>query len=437
MSARLGGLVSYDDSDEEDEQQKAPPMRPPPTIPPKPPLRVDTSKPPPGYNRPSVPLFPGVSREPNAPPAGITSSYSDLVERDDRGRIRVAAPRLDDRDDDDEDDRKSKFKKPKTMQLISTGGSGLMAILPKPEGSKKKEEKATEYDSLFQSKKRSEVSSSPTVIVPEVSAIRFQAEQKKAAMLEKYKKKKPEEIQPEVPEDPHYFHRRHYPPAGADYLGLNAGFMPDYHYPAHSSGHPGEQAGADDEEVEWEVDESAYNDSEPSSMGYAHPPRFDSGQLDPSQAEIPGPAYGLQPGAVWTANYKYDDVQQILERPQFPPAGNPRTFKTNDQVHNLIARHEGVEFQQYLNAGNAVNIVDFRADEHIGNARANVMRSLTDQSATPSRPVQVKGKVNKLARAKGQITYLAAQAVARETELQNEWAKGRQTRQMAARKYGF
>ena len=127
----------------------------------------------------------------------------------------------------------------------------------------------------------------------------------------------------------------------------------------------------------------------------------------------------------------------VADRPQFPPAGNQRTFKTNEQVHSLIARHEGVEFQQYLNAGHAVNIVDFRADEHIGNGRANVMRSLTDQSSTPSRPVQVKGKVNKLARQKGQITYLAAQAVARETELQNEWAKNRQTRQMASKKYGF
>ena len=169
-----------------------------------------------------------------------------------------------------------------------------------------------QYDSLFQSKKKSEVPSPSTITVPEVSAIRYEAERKKAAMLEKFRKKKPEELEPEISEDVHAFRHRRNLPAEADYLGLNTGYVGDYHYHQQNyTPQPGRAEGADDEEVEWEVDESAYDDAEP-PMSYIRPPRFDGSQDDAGQAEEANPAYGPQPGAMWTANYKYQDVQQIL-----------------------------------------------------------------------------------------------------------------------------
>ena len=121
------------------------------------------------------------------------------------------------------------------------------------------------------------------------------------------------------------------------------------------------------------------------------------------------------------------------------PVATPGRFTTDQQVQKLICKYEGPEFQEYLNMGNSIEILDVRADDHLGDARANVMRQLTEQEANPpSRPPPaVKGKVNKTAKAKGQITYLAAQAVARESELQNEWARNSQARQQSSRKYGF
>lgn len=44
---------------------------------------------------------------------------------------------------------------------------------------------------------------------------------------------------------------------------------------------------------------------------------------------------------------------------------------------------------------------------------------------------------NKLQKKKHQITWLAAQAKAREVELKNQWAANRNTRKQTQAKYGF
>ena len=223
----------------------------------------------------------------------------------------------------------------------------------------------------------------------------------------------------------------------------------------------------EDEDVGWEVDESAYGNDD-----YA----LGASEYASHQRHPPPPILGPQPGAMWTANYKYQDVRNILGKNVplefqigridfcFVPfishclidgligffADNPHHMqqnhapqtggtRTNQQVEKLIARYEGPEFEEYLRLGNTIDIVDVRADDHLGpNPRATVMKQLTEQEANPPpRPMVVKGKVNKTAKQKGQITFLAAQAVARESELQNEWSRNRASRQAASSRYGF
>lgn len=175
------------------------------------------------------------------------------------------------------------------------------------------------------------------------------------------------------------------------------------------------------EDLQWEVDESAYEEDD----------------FDQQDAYSAPPSEPSQPGIMWTANYKYEDVRYMVDQP-LPPPPVPAGYRSDAQVEKLIARFEGPEFIEMLSRGHTLDIVDFRADDHLGNARANVMKALTDQEANPPpKPVPVKGKTNRLAKQKGQITYLAAQAQAREGELQNQWAKNKQTRNQAASKYGF
>ena len=137
----------------------------------------------------------------------------------------------------------------------------------------------------------------------------------------------------------------------------------------------------------------------------------------------------------WLMGFFADNPHHIQQN-HAPQTGGTRT---NQQVEKLIARYEGPEFEEYLRLGNTIDIVDVRADDHLGpNPRATVMKQLTEQEANPPpRPMVVKGKVNKTAKQKGQITFLAAQAVARESELQNEWSRNRASRQAASSRYGF
>ena len=136
------GLVSYGDSDDSDEETQ------PTKKSSQPASRIPTSSSAPvkpDFKRPPPPLFPGAV----APRKSATSTYSQLVERDEKGRIRITAPRLDDHDSDEEEDSRQ-FKKPKIMAKpnVVAPGAGLMAVLPDPEGPKKRGDVAKDSDSV-------------------------------------------------------------------------------------------------------------------------------------------------------------------------------------------------------------------------------------------------------------------------------------------------
>ncbi|OQV26040.1 hypothetical protein BV898_00170 [Hypsibius exemplaris] len=433
------GLVAYGDSDDSGEEETpctstSHPRGPRPETFPHPPVQPDFKRPPPS-------LFPSVNSKSNSTPKAPSSTYSQLVERDENGRIRVTAPRLEDHDSDEEDNAAKQFKKPKIVHGPGGAASaGLMAVLPKPEGPKKKGDVAKDSSSVFDqmfARKRKDTNTTETIKVQGASQIRYEAEMKKAQLLQKYRKK----ALVEEPEDDDLDFEQQYaaaqaeyvPPAEPDYLGLSARGIGNVCFAETPQTHQqsgGSAATTGEEETEWEVDESAYEADD-----------YALGTAAEYEAQMPQqPAYNVPlPGAMWTANYKYQDVQNILENPRMAQHAVPAGYKTDQQVEKLIARYEGPEFQEYLNMGNTIDIVDVRADDHLGpNPRANVMKQLTEQEANPPpRPMVVKGKVNKTAKAKGQITFLAAQAVARESELQNEWSRNRQARQQASHRYGF
>ncbi|XP_055337728.1 proline-rich protein PRCC-like [Paramacrobiotus metropolitanus] len=366
-------------------------MGPPSNVRPSQPFRMP-SLPVRPLNPPQRPLFPGG------------------VSRDNTGRVQIAAPRVEDFDDD-EDDRRPK------RPAAPSSGAGLFARLPKVGAVAPPPEEA--YP-VAKRKKPLEKPSAPSGSrVCSVDSMLEEAEIKRMQAIQSFLKK-PKSAANDARQQAVV---QREPAESADYLGLNSGNLEDY------------GAAAADDDLQWEVDASAYadDDSYTSPQDYPYEPPQPEHNLTPS---------GMHPptGTVWTANYKYQDVQNIVDHPApRAAAAAASSYQTDEQVHQLVARYEGPEFQEYLKAGNSLNIVDFRADELLGNARANVMRGLTDKALNPppSGPVPVKGKVNSTAKRKGQITYLAAQAQARETELQNEWAKNRQTRQQASRKYGF
>jgi hypothetical protein len=132
------GLVAYGDSDDSDQDEsstsahKAPGG---PRVPAHPSARSQ-----PDFKRPPPALFPSAASSSGLSRKTVPSTYAQLVERDQTGRIRVTAPRLEDHDSDEEQDEARQYKKPKLIPNTDASSSGLMAVLPKPEGPKKKGE---------------------------------------------------------------------------------------------------------------------------------------------------------------------------------------------------------------------------------------------------------------------------------------------------------
>lgn len=114
------------------------------------------------------------------------------VNRDEKGRVRIAVPRLDNSELDEQPEEGNRTKRPKTAPTNQSGNDGLFAVLPEPKGpSKRNESRNTEMDNLFAKKKMVEGSNSQsqTIKMPTASAIRYEAELKKAAVISKFLKK--------------------------------------------------------------------------------------------------------------------------------------------------------------------------------------------------------------------------------------------------------
>uniref|UniRef100_A0A7E4VNW4 Proline-rich protein PRCC n=1 Tax=Panagrellus redivivus TaxID=6233 RepID=A0A7E4VNW4_PANRE len=122
---------------------------------------------------------------------------------------------------------------------------------------------------------------------------------------------------------------------------------------------------------------------------------------------------------------------------------------TDDDAKKLVYRYE----LQHTGASNIIandcvsGMVDVNVDNTLGpNIRENLLKNLDHRKMATVFPANSEGKVdpkakkgpaNKLAKMKNQVTHLAGIAVAREEELQEQWAKNRETKTAAKRKYGF
>ena len=140
--------------------------------------------------------------------------------KDERGRVRITAPRVENPDSDEEDEFAA--KRQKAARQSANEGSGLFAMLPDPKGSGKRvntaDVKSAHLDQIFASgkKKTESGATSTTIKVPTASAARYEAELKKAALIQKFLKKPKEE-------DDDYEQQGRIvgtPAEEADYLGL-------------------------------------------------------------------------------------------------------------------------------------------------------------------------------------------------------------------------
>lgn len=82
------------------------------------------------------------------------------------------------------------------------------------------------------------------------------------------------------------------------------------------------------------------------------------------------------------------------------------------------------------------NIIEINGEDIKPDERDWLVKALTEEQVT--RPISMNvGGFNSQSKKKHQITYLAHQAKAMETELKNQWAANRATKQQTQSKYGF
>ncbi|CAD5218737.1 unnamed protein product [Bursaphelenchus okinawaensis] len=85
-----------------------------------------------------------------------------------------------------------------------------------------------------------------------------------------------------------------------------------------------------------------------------------------------------------------------------------------------------------------LNIVDVSVDQTLGpNVRETLLRNLDQKNAVATPLPQVKDSGDRMAKSKHQITHLAKVAVARETQLQQQWADSKAQKRQTRQKYGF
>jgi len=158
----------------------------------------------------------------------------------------------------------------------------------------------------------------------------------------------------------------------------------------------------------------------------------------------PGPSRALESGA------------QALSSPwEEPEDWDPRKFVgkpkgaglskiiSDKQAKQLIYKNEMAPFGLSPMAAAHVldNMIDVNVDQVIGpNVRENILKSLNTKvmAQTAMGPLpQVKDEKSRLSKQKHQITHLAGIAVAREEQLQEQWAESRAKKKQSAKKYGF
>ena len=89
------------------------------------------------------------------------------------------------------------------------------------------------------------------------------------------------------------------------------------------------------------------------------------------------------------------------------------------------------------NKGEAIDIIDFSADDLLLNKEEWMNKALTEEKPTYSYSNKKEGMPTQQQKRKHQITYLARQAQERELELKNVWANNRMTKKETQSKYGF
>lgn len=113
--------------------------------------------------------------------------------RDEKGKVRITAPRLEHADSDEEAEEASRVKRARTAASAAgsnQGGAGLFAVLPDPKGSgKRNESKSNEIEKMFAKKRIESSNQSQTIKVPSASTVRYEAELKKAQLIQKFLKK--------------------------------------------------------------------------------------------------------------------------------------------------------------------------------------------------------------------------------------------------------
>lgn len=155
-------------------------------------------------------------------------------------------------------------------------------------------------------------------------------------------------------------------------------------------------------------------DSPPRASAFTSCPDIDA----PSRGDEP-----IQPEPI-------EEVVQVA-------SSSKQTDRHDEKILRAIERSGDVEAELALRSN--ADIVDVRADEFtIGSERAALM-SVTGGGPRPPPGSNDTWKkaVDKNARRKHQITYLAAQAKACEEELKDAWAVGHANRKSASKKYGF
>ncbi|KAI6190721.1 hypothetical protein M3Y97_00149300 [Aphelenchoides bicaudatus] len=116
---------------------------------------------------------------------------------------------------------------------------------------------------------------------------------------------------------------------------------------------------------------------------------------------------------------------------------------TDEEIQKLIFKAEApYGFDERYAREAMMNIRDVNVDEELGpNVRETLLRNLNNksmaQASAQSLPRNKKEPQDKLAKQKHQISYLAAQAVAREDQIKEQWADNKEKRIYNSKRYGF
>ncbi|CAH1797270.1 unnamed protein product [Owenia fusiformis] len=131
--------------------------------------------------------------------------------------------------------------------------------------------------------------------------------------------------------------------------------------------------------------------------------------------------------------------QQFYNQPYEDMSGDSGATYTppEDEIRKLTADQEFLKMQGKKQRGEAINIIDINADDHIGEAHIELTKGVSEEQGQSFGKKKQDDGLSGQTKRKHQITWLAAQAKERELELKNSWAANRQTKRQTQSKYGF